>query len=290
MIATITLTSAGSDSGPYNLYSDIDGYTVAFETGVSKSALLAGFTSVNVPNGTNFIKVLSTGLCTNYILIPLVYTTTTTTTLPDPETSILTFSSYEAGLFTFTLSNPIYSTNIKIIGAQVDGSTTQGDCTIIDAYDLITSLNPAELAPGATTVSQIGTSPFACDVISAKKLDNITIAGYGTFIDGDTVVIGGTLVTISIPAVCEGYICSEFRTWNNVKTSNTFLTICSESPITVYTDFEETITTGVIVYTDSLLTTPLLEKAYIVDPLTNGIFNINSTTGLIESFEGSFCI
>ena len=36
MTVLLTLTTAGSDTGPFNLYSDVDGYISAFETGVSK--------------------------------------------------------------------------------------------------------------------------------------------------------------------------------------------------------------------------------------------------------------
>lgn len=80
MTVLITLTVAGADSGPYNLYSNLDGYTSAFETGVSKSALLAGYPSALVPDYTTIIRIVSTGDCTNYIDIPLTSTTTTTTT------------------------------------------------------------------------------------------------------------------------------------------------------------------------------------------------------------------
>jgi hypothetical protein len=82
MIVTITLTVAGSETGPFNLYSDTDGYTAAFETGVAKASLLAGYTSNLVPNGTTIIRVMSDNppLCTNYIDIPVVPCTTTTTT------------------------------------------------------------------------------------------------------------------------------------------------------------------------------------------------------------------
>ena len=80
MTVLITLTVAGADSGPYNLYSNADGYTSAFETGVSKSALLAGYPSALVYDYTTIIRVLSVGEdCTNYIDIPLTTTTTTTT-------------------------------------------------------------------------------------------------------------------------------------------------------------------------------------------------------------------
>jgi hypothetical protein len=79
MTVLITLTTAGLDSGPFDLYSDLDGYVSAFESGVSKSALLAGYASSIVPDYTNVIRVKSNGeFCTNYIDM-LVNTTTTTT-------------------------------------------------------------------------------------------------------------------------------------------------------------------------------------------------------------------
>ena len=81
MTVLITLTTAGSDSGPFDLYSDLDGYTSAFESGVPKASLLAGYASALVPDYTNIIRVKSNGDCVNYIDIPLPgYTTTTTTT------------------------------------------------------------------------------------------------------------------------------------------------------------------------------------------------------------------
>lgn len=91
MTVLITLTTAGADSGPFDLYSNIDGYTSAFETGVSKSALLAGYSSALVPDYTTVIRVLSTGDCTNYIDIVLFSpTTTSTSTLPVTTTTTTT--------------------------------------------------------------------------------------------------------------------------------------------------------------------------------------------------------
>jgi hypothetical protein len=68
MTVLITLTTAGADSGPFDLYSDLDGFTAAFETGVAKVDLLAGYPSALVPDGTTIIRVKSNNsLCTNYI-------------------------------------------------------------------------------------------------------------------------------------------------------------------------------------------------------------------------------
>jgi hypothetical protein len=80
MTVLITLTVAGADSGPFNLFSNLDGYTSAFAVGISKAALLAGYSSSVVPDGTTIVRVMSIGDCTNYIDIVLSSTTTTTTT------------------------------------------------------------------------------------------------------------------------------------------------------------------------------------------------------------------
>lgn len=90
MTVLITLTVAGTDSGPFDLYSDVDGYVSAFETGVSRSALLAGYSSSLVPNGTTTIRIKSTGVCTNFIDVIVVTTTTTTTSSSSTTTTTTT--------------------------------------------------------------------------------------------------------------------------------------------------------------------------------------------------------
>ena len=82
MTVLITLTVAGADSGPFNLYSNLDGFVSAFESGVSKASLLAGYPSALVPDYTTTVRVMSTGDCNNYVDIVLGTTTTTTTITP----------------------------------------------------------------------------------------------------------------------------------------------------------------------------------------------------------------
>jgi hypothetical protein len=76
----ITLTTAGADTGPFDLYSDADGYVTPFETGIAKVALTSGYTSSLVPDLATIIRVQSDSLCTNYVDLSIVTTTTTTTT------------------------------------------------------------------------------------------------------------------------------------------------------------------------------------------------------------------
>lgn len=91
MTVLITLTEAGLDTGPFNLFSDANGYTTAFALGITKSALLDGYPSDVVPNGTAVIRVRSVNsLCNNYVdlAIPGVTTTTTTTVAFSNELSL----------------------------------------------------------------------------------------------------------------------------------------------------------------------------------------------------------
>lgn len=67
MTVLITLTTAGADTGNFNLYSNIDGYVSAFETGVAKVDLEAGYISYLVPAGTTTVRVKSDATCKNYI-------------------------------------------------------------------------------------------------------------------------------------------------------------------------------------------------------------------------------
>lgn len=81
MTIYITITSAGADTGPFNLYSNVDGYVSAFATNVAKATLIAGY-AATVPAGTTTVRIMSAGECTNYIDVVIGATTTTTTTEP----------------------------------------------------------------------------------------------------------------------------------------------------------------------------------------------------------------
>jgi hypothetical protein len=82
MTVLITLSTAGSDSGPFDLYSNLDGYYAPFETNVAKGDLLAGYPSALVPDYTETIRIMSNNeLCTNYVDINVITTTTTTTSV-----------------------------------------------------------------------------------------------------------------------------------------------------------------------------------------------------------------
>lgn len=84
----LNLSTAGIDTGPFNLYSNVDGYAAPFQTGVARTTLTSGVTYTNVPDGTTIVRVLSTSvLCTNYIDITLDNQYTLTWNLDNNELS-----------------------------------------------------------------------------------------------------------------------------------------------------------------------------------------------------------
>lgn len=94
MNVLITLTVAGIDTGPFNLYSNLDSFTTPFQTGVSKASLISGLMVTTVPEGASTIRVKSTGTCTTSVDLFITgqpSTTTTTTSLyVGPSTSTTT--------------------------------------------------------------------------------------------------------------------------------------------------------------------------------------------------------
>lgn len=114
--ALITLTTAGTGTGPFDLYSNVNGYSTPFESGVAKSSLVSGYTSSLVPNGTTVIRVQSTSVqCTNYVDISVTGITTTTT-----STTTSTTTPVNAGSIRNYSSNTIASSYVTV---AINGST-----------------------------------------------------------------------------------------------------------------------------------------------------------------------
>jgi hypothetical protein len=90
MTVLVTLTLAGTDVGPFNLYSNADGFVAILATGISRAALLAGYSLAGVPDSATVVRAASTGTCTNYLDMLLSGGTTTTTSSTSTTTSTTT--------------------------------------------------------------------------------------------------------------------------------------------------------------------------------------------------------
>jgi hypothetical protein len=90
MTVLVTLSLAGTDVGPFNMYSNADGFVNAIATGVSRAALLAGYSLTGVPDSATIVRAQSTGTCTNFLDMYLSGGTTTTSTSTSTTTSTTT--------------------------------------------------------------------------------------------------------------------------------------------------------------------------------------------------------
>jgi hypothetical protein len=204
MTVLITLTAVGSDAGPFNLYSDVDGFTSAFETGVAKIDLLAGYSSSLVPDPTTIIRVMSINpLCTSYIDLELYPTTTTTTTylplafstsyscIPEPNISISAFSItggsglYFAGTTYFldepsALANSSWTSPISTVTYNV--GTTNGSFWIV-IIDSVGNILAEEVITACTTTTTTTLAPLdfvitsSCDGSGNGTISIITFTG-----------------------------------------------------------------------------------------------------------------
>ena len=124
MVVLVTLTSPGADTGPFNLFSSVDLVT-PLVSGVAKSALVSGYTLSSVPDAATYIKVASTGTCTNSINLnitnPSSTTTTTTTSGAGTTTTTTTAGGSPTTTTTTTSSGPTTTTTSTTV---VGGSTT----------------------------------------------------------------------------------------------------------------------------------------------------------------------
>lgn len=162
--ALITLTTAGVDTGPFNLYSNIDGYTVAFESSVPKASLEAGYLSTLVPDSTTTIRVQSMSvLCSNYVDLPITGITTTTTTTTTTSTTTTT---------TTTLAPPI----LFVINNNTEGGSSIVNVTVPTAT--VTPVSGAfPLALGEDYTANVSVGTYTVNVEITATTGNVSVTG-----------------------------------------------------------------------------------------------------------------
>ena len=207
---TITLNSIVGTPELFNLYSNIDSYTTAFETGVSASGNV--ITSSNVPNGTTIVKIKSTGESCPYeitkSIVGLPTNTPTATPLPATATPLpatatplpcVTSVSFEvdtAGIVRYIdcCGNTLYPE--FGIGPQVindciqNGSLFQVGASIRDiSYGSTPCTCPATPTPLPATVTPTPT-PF-----------ETTFSGFVSLVNGPSACSGGEYSNVNITVV-----------------------------------------------------------------------------------------
>ena len=192
----ITLTIAGVDVGPFDLYSDADGYTSAFAVGISRAALLAGYTSSVVPDAATTIKAQSYGTCDNSLILVIEGGTTTTTTTSTSTSTSTTTSTTTAAVPSIQLGNALCRT----VGSCNDNATCGVSYGItvsnapVGSYVTLTTNPPSSTATVTITDSNPNTAtltysePDAVAImvdftLELRNVSNVIIASSGETLD-----------------------------------------------------------------------------------------------------------
>jgi hypothetical protein len=195
----ITLTTAGVDTGPFDLYSNSDGYSTPFQANVAKSLLVAGYSATNVPDSATIIRVQSLGTCTNFIDIVInaapVTTTTTTTSAATTTTTTIPPTT------TTTTTNPSTTTTTTTAGPQTASWSYSRDPGSSGKSFTVTKYN------GITTTTVVSTSTNGAsgtfsynvgDILTATSTHSPDVADYTSVCF--TFDPSGTVVSQDIPA------------------------------------------------------------------------------------------
>lgn len=254
MNVLITLTTAGVDTGPFNLYSNVDSYTTAFETNISRGILVAGYTSTIVPPGTSAIRVKSMGVCTNYVDITVTVPSTTTTTTTASGTTTSTTTAAPVITTTTTTAAPVPTTTTTTTYVGPATTTTTSTTPIPPATTTTTTTGggggtttTTTTAAGTTsTTSTTTTSIFvSCEEwrndTAGEVIVTYTPCGSSTPVSGYAVattssicaVYGSVTVTSGDPLTLVGS-CTAPTTTTTTTPTPTTTTTTTAAPITYY--------------------------------------------------------
>lgn len=152
---------------------------------MSKAALLAGYSSALVPNGTTTVRIKSTGTCVNYIDVTVVTTTTTTSSTTSTTSSTTTSTSST----TTTTSSTAAPTELLVYAKYINAPSTG---------DLQFSINAGpNFNAGAIPTS-------SCNYMFT--ISGITAGDSITFTDSNTQAIAGS--TSVCPSGPGGFGCT----------------------------------------------------------------------------------
>lgn len=190
MDVIITLVNPGTSVGPFDVYSNVDSFTAPVATGISRAALVAGYTLSAASSLTTTIKLVSTGSCNSVIFLSVASKTSTTTTTTSTSTSTSTTStSTSSTTSTTTTAGPSYLFYFEFIGNsaetyQLNLNNVSGSPTTKTNYNLVQAGNNFYQL-GGDTITKVGTGSSIISKIEKIDYDGTTVL-QTIFVSGTT--------------------------------------------------------------------------------------------------------
>ena len=187
----ITLAAAGTDTGPFNIYTNLD-YVNAINTGVLKADLLSGFTTSAVPDAATSVRVTSTGTCTSYVDMNIVnptgcvfsggYTQVFSKITNNGNTPVQVILSKNSGAaFTATTIAANSSAEIYLSGTTFTNTDSLKVNIVAEANNIDVGISPTIFPNGGASLSYTSlTGNSSHSVIAIFNGDH---AGWGVGVD-----------------------------------------------------------------------------------------------------------
>ena len=190
---------AGSSVGPFDLYSDVDGYALPFETGILASEFVAPGYITTPPVGTGTVKIQSNGVtCKTFIILKnICQPTTTTTTSSSTSTSTTTSTTTIPPTTTTTTTVPPTTTTTT---SSSSSSTTTTTTTIPPTTTTTTTLTPLGILKWSLQTdspSELGILDLSITVDGVPTVSS-TISQFDDFEAGQIIVSVGSIVNATL--------------------------------------------------------------------------------------------
>jgi hypothetical protein len=203
----ITLTTAGPDTGPFDLYCVSGSGTVTgpFEIGISRAALLAGYVSTLVPDNCGTIRVQSDNdTCPNYIDLVLPATTTTTTQTPTTTTTAAPGTTTTTTILITTSTTAAPTTTTTTSGGGTTTTTTSAGTTTTTTAGTTSTTTEVPTTTTTTLVADCTSYTLFYDVLPGPGVPDAE----GTYVN----CIGETIIFVMSPSATFGPFCAETDT------------------------------------------------------------------------------
>lgn len=253
MLIQINITiPPGGSAGPFDLYSDADGYTNPFETQVPALTLTNGYV-IELPTGATIIRVCSVDVCENCIDLPTNCPTTTTTSSSSTSTTTSTSTSTS----TTTTQQPpnrlnwelITNTPNSLIASQPQSSNLKIDVNGNNVVDATITGNASsqsgtiQILPGDVVSATIDSNRIGVyNFINTIQKDGILYQGQDvcTFCTDNFVTVlspnyTGAGVDVDFSFIADTYKEITTTTTSSTSSSSTTTTTSSSSTTTTTT-------------------------------------------------------
>jgi hypothetical protein len=209
----LTTLTAGTNTGPFDLYQNSNGYVTPFATGVPRIDLVSGYNSI-VDDATTVIRVKSTGICDTQVDIGIsgIPGTTTTTSTSTSTTSTTTTVipvitlSFQPFDKSWTIQSTVPVPQSVFVGATtVDGFTANSCITQIAGATInggFLGLNVGEMVDTQSSTGYSGpwgtTTPYRFNTVTLD-VNGVSI---GIVTNGSTITISGIVFTVYLYQTC----------------------------------------------------------------------------------------